>query len=631
MLGVACTEIPSAVIKRSKLCTAAPKIGTKLLAALGCKIDSRMATHYGAFIVEVVETLEIIKTLERFEDGERYSAFYLYPRNRTILADMASHSISERLVQMPIDSPVEDWETGFHKRGLDLIRRGNHKQLKLLSIEKHPLVFKAINKAQNIGWKINNPLLDLYTKFCENEKLSTYEDSYAFDHFDPKINNASRKGKLLESISIGKIADMVKDITFYHIYALDFRGRVYPRTAYLHEQSSDRAKALLRFAKGKTMQPEDLSWLAIYTANCYGHDKSTLATRIRWVNMWQNELVKYADDPIKNRSWIKADKPWSFLACCIQWKKIQEGDMFCDMPIFIDGSNNGTQHLAALSNDNNIASQVNLVYQAKVGDIYKFVADIVWDQLDDSEAGQYWKNIPKAKDRRKICKRPCMTLGYGGTRTGFGGQVHQDSKKMGGYYAQKSFGYSGYLGDLIYNVCRGNKKKGFDPVLVGPAMMLDLFETLTKKSVTEAQMTWVVPVTNFPVIQAYVSTKNAIVPVKYLGKRRQLSIRIAEDRKIDKRKNKVAASPNIVHSFDAAHLQMTVTNCDFQTVTVHDSFGCLPSDMGKMYTIVREQFVRFYNQDPLYQLLEQHNCLEMMPDRGTLDINEVLKSEYAFI
>jgi DNA-directed RNA polymerase, mitochondrial len=75
--------------------------------------------------------------------------------------------------------------------------------------------------------------------------------------------------------------------------------------------------------------------------------------------------------------------------------------------------------------------------------------------------------------------------------------------------------------------------------------------------------------------------------------------------------------------------------------TVHDSFGCLPSQAERFRHIIREQFERMYKQhDVLAEVLEwarkdlgEPNTKRLPtgpPEKGSLNINEVLKAEFAF-
>ena len=138
------------------------------------------------------------------------------------------------------------------------------------------------------------------------------------------------------------------------------------------------------------------------------------------------------------------------------------------------------------------------------------------------------------------------------------------------------------------------------------------------------------PVTNFPVVQTYRKPKKGRVEVTYKGVRMQLNVQIFEDQKLNKNKQKSSAAPNIIHSFDAAHLQMTTVASSHRVATIHDSFGCLPGDMVELFEVVRETFVDFYEVDPMRQLLSQHDKLDRTPTYGTLNIEDVIASDYAF-
>jgi DNA-directed RNA polymerase, mitochondrial len=72
--------------------------------------------------------------------------------------------------------------------------------------------------------------------------------------------------------------------------------------------------------------------------------------------------------------------------------------------------------------------------------------------------------------------------------------------------------------------------------------------------------------------------------------------------------------------------------------TVHDSFGCLPARAERFRRIIREQFVRKYEEhDVLHEVLEgarrdlkDPRGLPDKPKPGSLDIQQVMDAEYAF-
>jgi DNA-directed RNA polymerase, mitochondrial len=97
------------------------------------------------------------------------------------------------------------------------------------------------------------------------------------------------------------------------------------------------------------------------------------------------------------------------------------------------------------------------------------------------------------------------------------------------------------------------------------------------------------------------------------------------------------ASPSFVHACDAVNA--AVSEGITSIATVHDSFGCLPSRAARFREIIREQFVRMYQEhDVLSEVLEcarrdpkePKGLADKPPPRGSLDIKQVLDAQYAF-
>jgi DNA-directed RNA polymerase, mitochondrial len=73
--------------------------------------------------------------------------------------------------------------------------------------------------------------------------------------------------------------------------------------------------------------------------------------------------------------------------------------------------------------------------------------------------------------------------------------------------------------------------------------------------------------------------------------------------------------------------------------TIHDSFGCLPSRAARFREIIREEFVRMYQEhDVLSKVLEcarrdlkdPKGLPDKPPQQSSLDINQVKDAQYAF-
>ena len=128
--------------------------------------------------------------------------------------------------------------------------------------------------------------------------------------------------------------------------------------------------------------------------------------------------------------------------------------------------------------------------------------------------------------------------------------------------------------------------------------------------------------------------------------RKKFNIAGQKTQMIEKSKQLSGISPNIIHSYDAAHMQMTVLRLSKEYgiksfSLIHDSFGTHCCDVDILQKVLREEFVSIYRVDQLAKLT---NCFNQqlankkrlqikdgaVPKRGSFDINEVLDSEYFF-
>ena len=687
LIDMSVMPIIQGIQQRATLVDVACAIGRKLRLKFNYPNDTLAALSGGLKILEAfseVDFLDTKRTLIHSKNRKRkkHPVYHIFVKDNDAYDVLLQQIAEKELEESPLKDHPADWEIGFHSEtGQGLIRHGNLSALQKMNAKSNPVVFKVLNKLQRTGYRVNNDVFKVYVEALK------WEDSSPFK-FVKETNREARASMELEAKAIRDLANKNLTRVFYHRYNCDFRGRIYPGTAFLHEQSSDNAKGLLLYDHSVPFGENGAYFLAVHTAGCMGEDKIPLHKRVEFINEKMDEICGWAQDPLKNRGGTEADKPWSALAAAFEWEKfnkwvIEEGKepskFESSLPIFVDGSCNGLQHLTALALDHITAPLVNLTKtedEQKPGDIYTFVADKCWGKLRE-----LYKEIPeevklelprlleeikdlkmryegekKKKDRdvvykeivewrkenrdfidqswvgfwllsenirRKVIKRNVMTLPYGVTRAGTRSQLFDDTKGLSEALTYKEKFWVNPMGDLVFDTCYEE--------LVGPSSMLTLFRQLAERANAKNEfLSWTVPVTNFPVIQAYEEPKKQRVNVMFLNKRLQLTIQKYEDMKLSRRDQLTGASPNIIHSFDAAHLTMTTNACDFPVTTVHDSFGCHAGNMDRMFTIVRQQFVEFYKNHPLDELLKQLNAMDLKPKQGELDIYEVLLSDFAF-
>jgi DNA-directed RNA polymerase len=106
------------------------------------------------------------------------------------------------------------------------------------------------------------------------------------------------------------------------------------------------------------------------------------------------------------------------------------------------------------------------------------------------------------------------------------------------------------------------------------------------------------------------------------------------------RKQALASAPNVIHSFDSAHLMRTVIRCKAGGISdlalVHDSFGTHAADIDTLNRLIREEFVSIYSAPALEQWrgtvaeLTGVQDLPAVPQLGAFDVTKVLKSPFFF-
>jgi len=669
--------------RKATLVEVASSIGRRLRQKLRQKQNSVLDVQGGWFVIISYIELGILgyRKKHTYRNGkkDKHRSYFLFAKDWKAIKELMDLVDTEKCDMFPVNQPPENWINSdpYHKTtGISVIKKGYESAINNFQNNDMSYVIETLNKLNNTGWRINDFVFNIY-KRCMHEEPNPFK-------FTKEIDPIKRASLIIEAEAIQRLAEKNSGKSFYHLYNLDFRGRIYPNTAFLHEQSSDNAKGILMLDEAVPLGEDGAYWLYVHTANVWGNDKLSLDDRVQWVTDNLDDILSYVENPMKNNNWMKADKPFSFLAACYEISMLSNwhGDGYAIedfpscLPIYIDGSNNGVQHLVAMSKDDEVAPLVNLVPSEVPGDVYMFIAEKVWANLrkkedklvknkfkeifktaiklqreyetapDKSErkalafeAAQtwrnqnrdlrerlfptYWLNIKDKKIWRKTVKRNVMTLGYGGTPYGMGQQVIEDTRDISPYLRDKEHLWGALLGSLVYQTCYEELK--------GPATMLRMFQTLAERANNKKiHMSWISPITNFPVVQAYRKPTTKRTELKYGEDILKVQLQVWEETTVNESKQKTGAAPNIVHSLDAVHLMTCIHDAPYQTTVVHDSFGCHAGNMAHMFNHVREKFVELYEGEPLEYILSQLKSLDLIPKKGKLNVRDVLESDFAF-
>lgn len=569
------------------------------------------------------------------------------------------------------------------------VTRHIHKMHDYLYNEEAPYV-QAVEKLQQVKWAINKPILDAIVP----------------PRSEPEENDAKeqrRRSKVIEHKFITAKAEILKDWDgFYQSFEVDYRGRIYNTEPFLNYQSSDMAKGMLMFAEEKPMTEDGKFWLAVHTASSYNQsynindipewceedyksyleeegledisvDKMTLNDRAGWtMNNWDKIFEKKLD--------LKAEKPYTFLACCYEWEYVQETGM-TRLPVAIDGSNNGWQHLGAISKDSQTGLLVGLEPVTIQKDFYVQTAKkLIELAAKDKRLTSILKSMPMKHIRKGISKRGSMTRAYSAGASKIAENMYFDCKaedyhEKYGITLKDCNKFANLLVKAIEQVCPGPLQTmaylqelaqyqiGKHELIGGTrAEFKELkarrFELLGLKDPSDEELIELndvsVRLNDFSFELVYGNGETVIewdtpsgfkaryenytmidfkARARLNGKDIKHVMKTPTD-KPDIRGFMCGISPNYIHSMDAAHMALVIADWQGDFGAVHDSFSTHASDVDLLLQRTKEVFIDMYDHENFFdvirkQLTDDTDSVEQ-PMLGDLDVSAIASSDYFF-
>ena len=547
----------------------------------------------------------------------------------------------------------------------ELVRAGHNAHTAALPRPISQTSLDALNRVQRTAWRVNTWILDVMSecwakglrlgKLEVGEPLSvprlSDEEWAALEDKRPHLDKLRKRhaenrtivGRSQGVLNILEVAHELRDEpAIWYPHSMDFRGRIYPMAASGPQpQGSDIAKSLLMFAEGKPLGTSGLFWLCVRAANCWGDggkrkdgiDKMSLEDRVAWTLKHQDQIFASTSTTLTSVWWTQADEPWSFLATChelTQALSLSDPAQFVShLPVPLDGSCNGLQHLSAMGLDPVGALATNLTSAPTRQDIYTRVAEtvhlaVVQDSMDGVLAASVWEG----KVDRKTVKRAVMTTPYGVTARGIRDQLLND--RLVPAHPEVDVGQlADYMRDTIMAALD-------ETVSAARSIMSWLQEVAERLAKAGLPFEWSTPAGN-RIRQAY-HVHLMRQKTCFLG--RLVVYDESRAAELNARKQSAGSAPNFVHSFDAAHLTMTVNGCYERGVQsfamVHDSFGTHACDTTLLAAELREQFVAIYSDNWLQRTYEDvrqyapHVEIPEPPARGSFDVSEVTQAEFFF-
>ncbi|MQB00218.1 MAG: hypothetical protein GEU78_07990 [Actinobacteria bacterium] len=435
--------------------------------------------------------------------------------------------------------------------------------------------------------------------------------------------------------------EFVDEPTIYFPHSLDFRGRAYPVPQDLHPQADDFARGLLVFSRSRPLGQAGVRWLCYHAAKTYGMDKLPRDDQVDWCVEHLADLYAVAFDPLGSgyAFWSQAEEPWQFLAVAKEldaaFRYAKGPEWFPSrLPVYVDGSCNGLQHLSAMGLDPIGAKATNLTSSPIRQDIYQIVADKVKEQVQlDADTARDQGIAAVARNwlgqvDRKVVKRGVMTVPYGLTDIGMRDQIIHDRWTDG--LPGDPMKNATYLRDLMKAAIEGT-------VIKATEIMDWMQDSATILARAGKPVDWTTP-SGFRVRQAYYERSHKTIRT-LIGETTLWQDDVAETLRL--RKQALSIAPNMIHSFDAAHMVLTIaaaSQAGFNNFAViHDSFGCHASQMDDFLMIVREEFVNIYQTNWFESLQHEFQSvagpdvpLISPPERGDFDVSQVRGSDFFF-
>ena len=241
---------------------------------------------------------------------------------------------------------------------------------------------------------------------------------------------------------------------FWHAWGCDFRGRLYPRSTHLSPHGDDFDRGMIRFKQYKPLGDRGIFWLRVHVHNLMEGTKfgtnpdsplnsaaekgRTFEERSKWVEDNEDALVIIADNFEDYIYELKLDKRrpkeesiqrisalLEFSRVSKEYKEKKNWDNISSgLPVNLDGSSNGYQHLSAVLGDESLAEATNVYPTESPEDFYQQIAD---SAKNHSEELRSWlqnhfdstitEDIIDCVLDRKMTKIPTMTMIYGAKQT----------------------------------------------------------------------------------------------------------------------------------------------------------------------------------------------------------------------
>ena len=540
--------------------------------------DVTIALSLGANILEFLRSINIIDKVMKSNAEKHLIASIKVSKAIDIPQSLIDAGINIRANSPMLCKPLE--HSPLNGEGGRILQRAvmlNGKKL------DHGFAFyRAVNylNSQPLKLRVDNNII--------NDWFST-ERFYADDLTELK----GEKTKVLNDLAL------FQNKRFYITYASDERGRLYTESNYLNPQGDSYQKAMF-IGEEEVLSELGINALKIALVNEVYSDKITREEALEWYELNQGNIQ--LSSPLSKVYYRD-------LQLALQGKPV--GSI-----LHQDMTNSGLGIYSLLGRDELGASLTNLLFNGKLADAYKALADALNKEF----------NITNLN--RHTVKKAFMVFLYGSGKNLLISSDIDDTRYANLMEAILVNGLTLEIDEVWDKFCIAMES-------IAPAA-IKLMNLVYKFKTKDSKYNWVMP--DGFIVDLQVKSKT---PTEYKGwsvgvdgKTHSHTINVIENLKDSKYDKSLA--PHIVHSIDAFILREIVRRCELNSIplyTIHDSFGTTPNSYFELNQVVREVLADVLEMNLLEDILGQLDSSKLaiaqsknMLPKGNLSKEDILNA-----
>lgn len=290
----------------------------------------------------------------------------------------------------------------FYTKGIFIDKIGYRDTTK---INKENDIITLINGVSSTPYKINRDTFEFIQIYGIDKGIILYINDKKLKSFkdNPFIKMTKKSNKELRSLmsssylqtNILNIAEtFLTAKNLYFPVRLDQTTRLYCTPDYFNYQSTDLAKGLICFAKPGVINKSDrdaVNYFKSYGALLFdgNNGKKSIYNRVKWVDNNSDYILNFENNDIINKAETKA----CFVSFCFEYKRYidflnntDSNSFSTNLPIQLDASCNGYQHISLLTKQEQVFKPLNLKSSTKKDkpeDFYSYILFNVRDYVND--------------------------------------------------------------------------------------------------------------------------------------------------------------------------------------------------------------------------------------------------------